>query len=66
MTIEEFIDDYCRLSSMPQEVFREHFVALQCNCGDEACKGFAVVSKNPEAIRNHTELYINRESMDGD
>jgi hypothetical protein len=53
----EFIDGYCQKSGIPWLELSQWLNALPCNCGDESCEGWAMVSRDQFAIKTHTELY---------
>lgn len=61
MDREQFIAAYCEASESGSVVTREwilaNFVALPCACGDESCKGWAMIHNTPEMIALHSELY---------
>ena len=58
MTKEEFIEYYCKRSDITEEELLKTQVVLKCNCGNLICKGWAVVSNNPDSIKAHKELYM--------
>jgi hypothetical protein len=51
MTKQEFIQSYCQRSSIAPELILKTNIAIPCNCGDEMCDGWAMVSKDDPAIR---------------
>ena len=56
MLITDFIKEYCKNSKITEERLIElNLVALPCNCGEDNCKGFAMVHR--ENITQHLELY---------
>lgn len=57
MTKQEFIDRVCARSNTTLEELLNTQVVLPCDCGYELCPGWSVVSKTPEAIRTHQDLY---------
>lgn len=57
MTKENFIKLYCEKSDITEEELLKTQVVLPCNCNDETCKGWAVVSNNELSIKAHCELY---------
>lgn len=57
MTKEDFIKLYCEKSKITEQELLESQVVLPCNCGDEICKGWAVVGNNELNIKAHKELY---------
>lgn len=61
MTKEEFIAGYCERSGVKWEEISVMQVALPCDCGDEGCNGWAMVSNNQSSILAHMELYAPRD-----
>ena len=57
MSKEEFEANYINLSGITQEFYDNNFVTMPCNCGDDACEGFACVSNNELSIKAHLDLY---------
>lgn len=57
MTIDEFIKEYCKKSNITLSELNNTDVVLPCSCGDESCKGWAVVSNNKLSIKSHNSLY---------
>lgn len=57
MTKEDFIKLYCEKSGITEEELLKTQVVLPCNCNDEICKGWAVVSNNELSIKAHYDLY---------
>lgn len=52
MTKQQFIERYGK------KFFESgKLVAMKCNCGDEACSGWAAVTNNEESIKSHKDLY---------
>lgn len=60
---EEFIKHYCERSGVTWEWLKQYKDALPCACGDEICDGWAMVSKDDDAIRAHMELYAPNERV---
>ena len=54
---EEFEIEYIKNSRITKEFYDKHFVTLKCECLEDSCQGWACVSKNPEFINRHEELY---------
>lgn len=61
MTKEQFEKGYIKRSGISIEEYRMFYVTLPCACGQKGCKGWAAVSKNPESIKAHQELYAPRQ-----
>lgn len=58
MIQSEFIKKYCEKSNITEERANElGLFAMPCDCEDEDCKGWAMVTK--EGLKAHVELYIN-------
>ena len=57
LTQNEFERDYAKRNGVAVSEFREHMISLPCNCGDEDCKGWAAISRDPEAIERHLKYY---------
>lgn len=57
MSKEEFTKYYCENSNISKEDLLKSQVVLKCKCGDESCKGWAVVSNNQYAIKAHNKFY---------
>jgi hypothetical protein len=58
MTKEQFIEAYIANSKdLTREWLDKHMVALPCRCDGENCKGWAMVSNDPDVIRHHKALY---------
>lgn len=66
MTRDEFIDGYMKRSGIPSAcrtpdgyAIYQHpgRIALRCDCGEQKCMGWAMVSNDPESIATHNELY---------
>jgi len=57
MTKDDFIDSYCKRSNISRELFHRFKVALPCQCGDEACLGWAAISHDYGAITSHIKFY---------
>jgi hypothetical protein len=45
MTRDEFIAGYCAASKVTWEWLRQYRDAVPCDCGDEICEGWAMISK---------------------
>ena len=60
MTKQEFIKQYCKLSGITDKEFSDFFIVLPCECNEEGCKGWAVVSNIPIAIKAYNDLYRNK------
>jgi len=45
MTKEEFISNYCKRSKISWEELSKTQVILPCDCGDDYCQGWQMVSK---------------------
>ncbi len=58
MSKSEFEGYYCKEAQMTIEEYKECFVTLPCNCGDDVCKGWACVSNSERSIKAHKELYM--------
>jgi hypothetical protein len=54
---ETFIDGYCSRSGITREELFERSVVLPCACGDEQCKGWAVIENAPHSIDWHMRCY---------
>lgn len=61
MNKDQFIAFYCSNSGKKWDDLKKHFVALPCNCGDESCHGWAMVSNDEFSIEIHNELYGEKE-----
>lgn len=48
---------YCGCSQITEEYYAQHLVTMRCFCDDPKCYGWAAVSKSPEHIATHRELY---------
>jgi hypothetical protein len=57
MTREDFIKEYCEKSKITPLILLKDNVVLPCGCGDEKCKGWAVVANNETALKAHFDLY---------
>ena len=57
MEKEDFIREYCERSGESEEELIKYEVALPCHCGEPGCKGWAMVTNTPLAIRAHQSLY---------
>lgn len=65
MTRDEFIDGYLARSDFTQYRTPDGYaidghggaVALPCECGEEGCDGWAMISNNPWSIRSHLFFY---------
>lgn len=57
MTKEKFEKEYCERSGITLEEYRQDFVTLICRCGENDCKGWAVVPNSPLSIKAHEEMY---------
>ena len=57
MTKEEFEKGYLERSGLSQKFCNEHFVTMECNCGEEICDGWAQIRNNEESIKTQKELY---------
>ena len=57
MTIDEFEENYCKLSEIEIPFYQANFVTLPCKCGDRYCNGWAAVANNSVSIKAHAELY---------
>lgn len=53
MTKKEFTSKYCLNSKITIEEFDQYFVTLPCRCGEDGCRGWAAVSKNPLDVKAH-------------
>jgi hypothetical protein len=58
MNKDKFVKEYCKRSDISEETLYKFSVVLPCNCGEHACKGWAVVSNNDLSIKSHKELYM--------
>lgn len=47
MTREEFIEEYCQRSGISWEELSKRREAIPCTCGEDLCKGWAMVSVEP-------------------
>lgn len=56
-TQDEFEHAYAKRSGVTVEWLRQHMIALPCVCGDESCKGWAMIARNPLSIATHLEFY---------
>jgi hypothetical protein len=52
-----FIQRYCHISKISIDTFNEALIALECNCKEQGCSGWAVVSNDELSIKTHKELY---------
>lgn len=52
---QEFIADYCERSGVTWEWLSQYKKAIPCDCGDEACIGWAMVNKD-EIVNKNGEL----------
>ena len=57
MTKEDFIKQYCKNCNITEEELLKTQVVLPCNCMEQGCEGWAVVSNNELSIKAHNELY---------
>jgi hypothetical protein len=57
MTKEEFILGYCNRSNITIEQFNDTFVALPCNCGDDSCRGWAVINNSKICIDAYNKTH---------
>lgn len=57
ITRDEFEKRWMKNSGISEEEFREEWVSLPCDCGEDRCKGWAVISNDDLSIRTHLELY---------
>ena len=57
MTKEQFESSYCERSVISLDFYKRSFITLPCACGDKVCKGWAAVSKRPDFIEFHNDLY---------
>ncbi|HET8695761.1 MAG TPA: hypothetical protein VFM33_13900 [Aquabacterium sp.] len=57
MTKDEFIKGYAERSRATVAEVMTGMVALPCDCGDDHCQGWAMVSNTPRAIKSHMDLY---------
>ena len=64
MTREEFIAGYCERSGVTWEWLSTSRNARPCNCREEGCDGWAMVSNDPEMIAVHDRLYNPPPSQD--
>lgn len=71
MTRDEFIDSYLTQSNALKlrtpdgyQVGNRKFVALECHCGEEMCRGWAMVRADPDEIEWHQKRN-GRASRDG-
>lgn len=46
MNKKEFIESYCKKSGITKKELLKTQKVIVCNCGEEGCNGFAVISKN--------------------
>lgn len=52
----EFIKMYCKNSKVSEEeLFDLGLIAVPCNCNEDECRGWAMISK--KNIKDHIELY---------
>jgi hypothetical protein len=59
MTRDEFIDGYCERSHINRAELNKWRVALPCACGESACEGWAMVSRDPDLMKDHLKAYAN-------
>ena len=57
MTRDEFIDSYCKKSKVSWDKLSKTQVVLPCECKEELCQGWAMVSNNQYLINRHVDLY---------
>lgn len=57
MTREEFIAGYCECSNVTWEWLSQRRDARPCHCGEPGCEGWAMVSRDPEMLAIHRQLY---------
>ena len=57
MTKDEFIDSYCKKSKISWDKLSKSQVVLPCECKDELCQGWAMVSNDQDSIKSHIDLY---------
>lgn len=57
MSKEEFEKKYCEDSDITLQEYKENFITLRCNCGEQNCLGWACVCNDKLAIKNHMRLY---------
>lgn len=50
---EKFVADYCNGSEIDEATFHTHNIALPCDCGSQACRGWAAVTKDPRRVLQH-------------
>ncbi len=59
MTQSEFIKEYCKNSNLTEEELGKiGLFAVPCDCGEDNCKGWAMVTKL--TLLNHVNLYIKK------
>lgn len=58
MEEQEYIAGYAKKSGVSVEELMKTQICLPCHCGYVGCKGFAMVSNNPHAIKSHNDLYV--------
>ena len=57
MTQSEFIKIYCKNSNITEKRLNDlGQFAIKCECGDEDCPRWAMISK--ENIKSHIDLYL--------
>lgn len=54
---EQFKEDYIQNSGITEPEFDKNFRVVRCECGDEFCKGFVVLSHNLRAVKSYDDLY---------
>src|SRR4029077_12503361 len=65
MTRDQFIHDYLRNSGLPfrcktvtgLRIGKRSRVALPCACGEESCRGWAMINDDPADIADHNRFY---------
>jgi hypothetical protein len=54
MTKQDFIDTYCEGSELlgdEKDEFLNAHVVMSCNCGEDGCQGWAMISNTPMNIK---------------
>jgi len=56
MTKQEFIDGYCKRSNISWDELKETQVVLPCNCGEDVCDGWAMITNTPDLVEHHIKF----------
>ena len=60
MAQTEYVEMYCWGAKLTLSEFDRQWIAMECDCGDIKCRGWAIVPNNPAARQTHRRLYVRR------